>query len=211
MSDAAQPNAAQSVREDIAFMRSLAEEGRDGPVLGGSFLVATGVIYAAACAAQWLVLNRLPEAGAGRWMTGIIEAAVLVHVACMVVLGMRLRRRRVGTIDRTNRVFAWVWNSVGIAVFACLASFFLTARLAHTPEVFAGWPTVLMALYGVGWTTTAAATRKPWTWGVAILSYLFAVVAGAFAGNANLLLVFALALLLLLAAPGAILIKQARP
>ena len=43
------------------------------------------------------------------------------------------------------------------------------------------------------------------------LSYLFAIVSGAFTGSADLPLLFAMALLLLLVAPGAILIRQARP
>ena len=112
-------------------------------------------------------------------------------------------------IDSVNRVFAQAWNGVGIGIMACLASFFLSAWVAHKPEVYFAFPTVILALYGVGWTVTAASSKQKWTWGVAILSYVFAVVAGVFVGNINQTLLFALALLLLLAAPGALLIKQA--
>ena len=48
MSDAAQPQDAQSVREDIAFMRTLAQDGASGPLFGGSILLAGGLIYASA-------------------------------------------------------------------------------------------------------------------------------------------------------------------
>ena len=97
-----------------------------------------------------------------------------------------------------------------MAIMACLASFFVTAWQTHRPDVFIGFPAVILALYGVGWTVTAAASRERWIWGVAVLCYLFAVATGAFAGSVNLLLVFAVALLLLLAAPGALLLKRAQ-
>ena len=35
----------QAIRDDIAFMRALAEEGRQTPLLGGSVLVAVGLIF----------------------------------------------------------------------------------------------------------------------------------------------------------------------
>jgi len=38
----------QAIRGDIAFMRALAEDGREGPMVGGSILVLFGVVYAGA-------------------------------------------------------------------------------------------------------------------------------------------------------------------
>lgn len=208
MSDAVQSHAAPSAREDIAFMRALAVEGADGPILGGSILLATGLIYAAACVLDWLILIN-PRSAPGVWMMWIWMAALALQAVVMAVLILRLRGRRT-SIDRSNRVFAKVWRGVGLGILSCLASFFLTAWLTHRPEVFDGYPAVILALYGVGWMVTAAASRERWTGGVAILSFLFAVASGAFAGNINLPLVFALALLLLLAAPGALLLKRSQ-
>ena len=37
----------QAMRDDIAFMRTLAEAGREGPLNGGSILVAAGLIFGA--------------------------------------------------------------------------------------------------------------------------------------------------------------------
>jgi hypothetical protein len=200
---------AQSMRDDIAFVRALAEEGRDGPLLGGSILFATGLIYAGASVADWLAVTRLPAAAATPWMAGIWGGALVVQALMVATMTYRLRRR-VGLIGRSNRVFAMVWNGVGLAIVACLASFLLTARLDHIEGVFAGFPAVVLAIYGVGWTVTATASRQRWMWVVALLCYAFAIAVGGFVGSRTLLLVFALALLLLLAAPGAILLKQAQ-
>jgi hypothetical protein len=171
--------------------------------------VATGLIYAAASAAVWLAMTREPS-GAGYWMGPIWGGAVAAQFVAMAVIILRLRGRRVGGINRSNRVFAMVWNGVGFAIMSCLASFLLTAWLAHLPQVFAAYPAVILALYGVGWTVTSAASNARWTWAVAALSYLFAVAAGALAGSVNLPLLFAAALLVLLAAPGALLLARAR-
>lgn len=210
MSDAAQPNAARSAREDIAFMRNLAEEGASGPLLGGSFLLATGLIYAAASAATWVVIiTRVPSLfwGSWPWIWGI---ALATHVLAMTVIGLRLRGRRSGAMTRSNRVFAWTWNGVGMAIMACLASFFLESKLGHSWGAYEGFPTMILALYGVGWTATAASSKERWAWAVAGLSFLFAIASGPLLRNVNLVLLFALALLLLLAAPGALLIKRAK-
>lgn len=207
MSDTVQP-AAHSAREDIAFMRNLAEQGANRPIFGGAALVAAGLVYSAACAANWLVIVR-PIADPGVWTGWIWGTAVAVQILAVSVMRVRFRGLRAGPIDRTNRVFAFVWKGVGLAIMSCLASFFLAAWIGHELQLFAATPTVILALYGVGWTATASSSNERWTWGVAILSYLLAIASGALIGNVNLVLLFAPALLLLLALPGAMLIKRA--
>ena len=102
---------------------------------------------------------RKPPATPGVWMTWIWASALIIQILAVVILAFRLRQRRAGPIDRTNRVFGLVWNGVGFAIMSCLASFFISAWISHKPEVFAGYPAVILALYGVGWTATAAASR----------------------------------------------------
>lgn len=210
MSDVIQPTAAQNVREDIAFMRAMVEQGASGPLLGGSFLLATGLIYAAATTATWLVVvTRVPSLfwSSWPWIWGV---ALTTHIVTMTFIGFRLRRRRSGLMTRSNQVFSWAWNGVGMAIMACLASFFLEAKLGHSWGAFEGFPSLILALYGVGWMATAASSKERWAWAVAGLSFLFAIASGPLLRNVNLMLLFALALLVLLAAPGALLIKRAQ-
>ncbi|MGZ3275171.1 MAG: hypothetical protein ACXU82_18230 [Caulobacteraceae bacterium] len=211
MSDAAQPNAAQTVREDIAFVRAMVEQGASGPIFGGSILLAAGLIYATASTATWFVLTRMPSE-IGHWAAPIWASAVTTQAVVMTIIILRLRGNGQGlaAANRSNRAFATIWNGVGLAIMSCLASFFLTAWLAHIPAVFAGSPAAILALYGVGWMMTAASSKERWTWTIALLSFLFAIASGALAGSVNLPLLFALALLLLLAAPGVLLILRSR-
>jgi hypothetical protein len=208
MSDVTQPKAARSAREDIAFMRSLAEEGASAPLFGGSFLIFAGLIYGAASLATWLVLILAPPeiARLTPWIWG---GALAVHMLTGTILGFVLRRRRTRSIDRSNRVFLSVWNGVGVAILSSIASFSLTAWLAHQPVVFIVYPSVVLLLYGMGWTATAAASKERWTWAIAGLSFLFAIASGALAGNVNLPLLFVPILLILLVLPGALLLKRA--
>jgi hypothetical protein len=210
MSEATQSPDAQSAREDIAFMRTLAQQGASGPLFGGSILLTGGLIYAAANTAVWYLLTRMPSE-IGSWMGPIWGTALTSQAVIMTIIILRLKGRGQGlaTTNRSNRMFALIWNATGVAIMACLASFCLTAWLAHIPQVFVGFPAVIFALYGVGWMVTAATSKERWTWGVAVLTFLFAIASGALVGNVNLPLLYAAALLLVLAAPGALLIKRA--
>lgn len=202
----------QSLSEDIAFLRVLAEAGGNRPILGGSILVATGVIYAMACVADWVVMTRAPGSIQSAWirMMWIWMGALALQVVVVAVMVARMKRRQTRPATHANRVFGKVWNGVGLAILSCLASFFLTAWLTRTPVIFAGSATVVLALYGVGWIATAATSRERWAWTVAGLCFVFAVAIGPFVFSPNLPLIFALALLLLLALPGALLLKRSQ-
>jgi hypothetical protein len=109
-----------------------------------------------------------------------------------------------------NKAFGAIWNGVGLAIGACVFSFVLTQRALHDPAVFAGFPSLVLALYGAGWTASAVLSERRWMWGVGLGSFGAALLAGLLAGQASLLLAFAACLLLLIAAPGVVMMRQAR-
>jgi len=45
----------QSVRDDIAFMRALAEEGRSTPLLGGAIMLTAGLVFGGASLAHFII------------------------------------------------------------------------------------------------------------------------------------------------------------
>ena len=79
----------QSVHDDIAYMKALAQEGRRAPLLGGSVLVAAAVIFGAATVGQWMmVLGRIPNGG---WESlSLWLGAAAVFVIALVVLIRRI-------------------------------------------------------------------------------------------------------------------------
>ena len=45
----------QSLHDDIAYMRAMAQEGRNAPLLSGPIMVAAGIIFGTASLVQWAI------------------------------------------------------------------------------------------------------------------------------------------------------------
>ena len=45
-----------AIRDDIAFMRALAEQGQRGPLIGGAIMLAGGGLFGTASLIIWLLL-----------------------------------------------------------------------------------------------------------------------------------------------------------
>ena len=81
----------KAIRDDIACMRALAEEGRQAPLLGGSMLVSAGAIFGTASLIQWAVLSNVLRAPSLMLMVVWIAAAALYLLA--MVPGLILMRQ----------------------------------------------------------------------------------------------------------------------
>ena len=106
----------QNVREDIAYMRAMAHEGRHAPLLAGPVLVAASLIFGAANLAQWAI-----DAGVVQvsdWaMLGVWIGAGVIFSACLVWLIGRMKRRP-GFNSSGNRAVGAAWSAVGWGNFA---------------------------------------------------------------------------------------------
>ena len=194
----------RSLREDIAFIRQMAEAGRDRPMLGGQILAAAGLIFGIASLAVWIMLAvlRLP------WSSVNIPWAIS-FVVWMVTLFVMLRRVRAeGSGPQETSGAAWA--GVGYAIFAIAVSFGVIGWRLNMPDVMWAAPSVLIALYGAAWSVAATAFRKRWMHLMAIASFVLAPVNAWFAGDTVIYLVYAISLFGLLTAPGFYLIHQVR-
>ena len=70
------------------------------------------------------------------------------------------------------------------------------------------FPPLILGLYGMGWSVAAAMTRKRWIWMTAIGSYAAALLVAWLSVDPIVYLVYSVALLLLMALPGFILMRQ---
>jgi hypothetical protein len=161
-----------TLKDDIAYMRGLAEEGRKGPVLGASILFSCGLIYSVAAVASWLIHSgripvELPVPGAEWW------AAAVVQIATVIIMSRRFGGRA-GLPNASSRLFGLVWSSLGWAICASAVAIVLLAWNFHQPMVWMAMPAIVMALYGVGWTINARIVQRRWMYGVAAVSYLAA-------------------------------------
>jgi hypothetical protein len=196
-----------ALHDDIRFLRDLADSGRSPRLFGGSTLVAVGLIYGVASLAHGaLAIGLFPGVSpwAFPWIWGV---ATLVFVAALLVLHRRLGAR---PGDAGSRAAALAWQAVGwtiLALFACLQ---VVAWRTHSLAPLLLAPSIILALYGMAWMIAAGLTRQGWIWRTAATAYVAAVAAAALCLTPWVFLLFAVALVLLMVAPGLVLIRQAR-
>ena len=196
----------QAIRDDLAYMRALAEEGRRTPLLGGSILIAAGLIYGTAALAHWAVIADVLDVA-----PAVLNVIWGVAVAAFLVTFLALRSRlggKPGARSMANTVSAAAWGGMGGASFAIALSLF--AAVYKTGDwIFMGlFPPVIFALYGAAWIVGAALSDRRWMRWVAIASFAAAVASGLLIGTAEQFLVYAAAFILLSTLPGLAMVRQ---
>jgi len=196
---------------DIAWMRRVAEEGRQAPMQGASILFGAGLIYGLGSLGHWAVASGI--AGLGMEAVNYIWlAATLLFFLLLVTVLTRLKRDR-GVVTSANLASGAAWAAVGWGIFALAVSMIvLTWRLGGEAAMvtLALMPSMIMVFYGSGWAVTAAMQRSRPLWALAIASFAAAPLIAALVGQAEQYLAYAAALFLLMALPGFLLMRAAR-
>ena len=196
-----------TVKDDISYMRRLAEQGRSGPILGGTFLVAAGLVFGAACIADWAARSGwLPISGWGflyLWL-----GAFAVFGAVWFALFFRLRTYPGKTTSSANAAFGVAWSACAIGIFVALASVEIVATVIKAPIVLNAYVPMIFTFYGVAWFTSAAMARRTWMFAAAAGSFVVSLIMAALAENTLQVAVMGVALLLLLTLPGLRLMKE---
>lgn len=196
----------QSVRDDIAFMRALAEEGSQVPLLGGGVSLAAGLIFAAASVGHWLIVEGVLRVSEWGLLINWIGAGVIFGVVCRMLV--KRAGSRPGAASSVNKATGSAWSAVGLAIVTIFLALCATAWVTRNGAVFNVLPVLILALYGAAWSVAADLTRRRWIRGVALGSFAAAVMMGLLAGSSWLMLAYAAALILLAAVPGIILLRQ---
>ena len=195
-----------AVRDDIAYMRAMAEEGRRTPLLGASILISAGLIFSAASLLAWAGHARVGGMTLQTANWGWLGAMVLFGLVLTVLV--RRQRGRPGCSSPTNRAASTAWMGVGLAIFVLALSMGVIAWKLQPGEVVLMFPSLIFALYGAGWAVSAAMSDKAWLWWVAIGAWIGAPLIALLTGEPAQYLAYALGLLLLTVAPGLALIRQ---
>jgi hypothetical protein len=197
----------EDVLQDLAYARSVAEEGRRAPLLGGAYLTFWGVLNALAFTGQWGILQGLlPFAG------GLSFFLLWLGYGVVALIGMTLLRMRTrskpGLTTIGARAERALWGGAAIALLAVVLG--SIGRMAMTSDPAA--PNVILggafALYGAALFGTASLSQHTWLRGFGWLSVSVALTLCLFA-NANwAYIVAAVGSLLGLTLPGLILLKR---
>jgi len=199
-------NSTPSNQEDLSFLRSLAESGRDAPLMAGPYLIAGGSWFGLASIAQWPLLRDLLGLGAAEaaiaWLVAAAGAAV--HLTVLI------RRDRNKVENSSNRAVNSVWSGIGFGIFA----FWLgVAIMAYQREAFFVMNTIglqVLSVYGIGWMVAAAMTREGWMNFTAFSAFATVPVLGAFIGTGHEYLIYTIALVLTAIVPGLRLVRKSQ-
>ncbi len=206
-----QKSSTADLASEVAYVKSLAEEGRNAPLVGGVHYVIWGVAMAAAALATYgrsAGLVTWPFVG-GVWFWA---ASLGIGWAASFAIGAR-ETAKPGALTIGNQTARAAW--LGIGVFMSLfwiASMLFEGRLKAAgvePRFLYGLMFPLaFGLYGVAFFATAIAARLDWMRGIAAASWIFSIAALYFLGDARQFLVGAAGSLICAALPGIILIRH---
>jgi hypothetical protein len=196
----------QSVHDDIAYMKALAQEGRQAPLLGGSILITAGLVFGLASIIHYAIDSGLialpPVSYAFLW-----GAAGLIFFA---VLMFQIRRtdRKPGAQSAANRAAGAGWMGVGLGVFVMSLSMAVISWKAQSDIPFMIFPSLIFALYGAGWAISATMSDQKWQWRLAIACWIAAPLIAFLTGSPLMWLGYAAGLFAFALLPGVLLVRQ---
>lgn len=193
-----------SPNDDLAFLRALAEAGRDVPLVCGPYFLVAGCVFAlASFAAFGVSLSPAPPVAiTGVWLGASVIYAILIA---------RLNRRAAmvaGATATINQAVSTVWMGLGWGIAAMFAGSAILAWRFDNALVWAAFPSTMLAVYAAGWAATAFIARKRWLKLVTVGAFFASILTALTTGSRWTFLVYGILLLLLLAVPGGILVRQ---
>jgi formate-dependent nitrite reductase membrane component NrfD len=189
-----------SLRDEISFLRQMAESGRRGPILGGIFLAGAGVVFGGAsfldgAMQTGLVPFRISEGAL--WI-----GASLVFAAFWLAMFLRMMRNQKPVGTAQSSMFGTIWSACGAGVMVCFLTTLLIAHNAQLPVLKAAYVPVIYAFYGTAWFASGALARRRWMFLAGLGSYLFAFIVASLVMTPWLTIVMGIGLILLLTVPG---------
>jgi len=196
----------RAAREDLAFLKAIADDRGPLPTLIGAHMLAIGLPYGLNFILVWAIFAGRAPWWPADWISASWIPGTVVYVPLAVFLHLRGRSYTPGP---TARLFGAAWGAVGLTALPIIAV--MAAAQWRTGIAFATvWPALSFALYGGAWASLALIRGKAWHGVVAAGSFATAVASAALMGAPGAWLVMAAGILLFLAAPGAAIVRGAR-
>jgi hypothetical protein len=191
---------------DVAYLRELAESGRQAPPDGGPYLVAGG---------GWFALASLAigagEAGLMPASPSLPGVAMLVAFAGFAVsMALLIRRDRGKVQNDANRFVGAAWSAIGIAIFFFWVAVTIVAARTGEGFIMNSISLMVLAAYGAAWRLTGEVFGKGLSNAVTGLCFASMLVVAAAIGTPWMWLAYAAALVLCAVLPGLALMRKAR-
>jgi hypothetical protein len=196
-----------SARDDLAFLRALAEGGGESQRGTGMALVAGGLLYALQCfvsGAQAYGWAHLSDAFMGIFSVGI-TAVFLIAISWMSWKGRNAPRGGVAA-----RALTAAFAASGTATLSMLCVFASIAIRENNLMIWLLYPCAVFALQGAAWMVAWMLRRRGWLGVVAAGWLVSAVVLAWTIGTPLYPMIAGVALVAFMAVPGAIMTRPAQ-
>jgi hypothetical protein len=195
-----------SSAEDLSFLRSLAEAGRDAPLTAGPYLLAGGGWFGVAS-----LLIGLHDMGFLALPGNAIVALMLGATAGFAVTLYLLIRRDSRHVPNTaNRVVGAAWGAAGFGIFAFFIAVAIVAARSGNGFIMNSIALAVLTLYGSAWQLTGTVTGQRWMTGVTVLTFASLLIVAAAVGTPYAWIAYAAALALSAVVPGLYLMRLAQ-
>ncbi|WP_426018801.1 hypothetical protein [Brevundimonas sp. DWR2-3-1b1] len=196
----------QAIQDDIAYMRSLAHDGRHAPLLAGPILITAAIVFGGASLGQWAlqsdVLDISPWAQLWLW----IGSGAVFAVALTMLIGRM--KGKPGINSAGNKAVGAAWSGVGYGIFVTWLALVALSFKTDNWSWMAVMPTTVLVAYGSAWMIGAAMTKTRWMSVTALAAYAGAVAVAWFIDSAMIYPVFTVVLMAVALVPGIILMRQ---
>jgi len=196
----------QTLKDDIAFMKALAQEGSAVPLLFGGVMVAAGLTFGLAAIGHWMIDTGVLNVPDWAFLVNWLGAAAVFGIAANRIL--HRAKSKPGYSAGVNKATGAAWSGVGFAIFASWAGMMGIGLATGQWQVMNVFPVLIFALYGAAWFVAASLSGKGWIMLVALGSFAAAVAMGALTATPYVMLGYAACLMLLTVLPGWILMRQ---
>jgi hypothetical protein len=197
----------QSVRDDLAFLKTVAtDEGRLPWYLGASFFSAS-LIWGLPVGAIWAQSRGLMFS-AGPWESWIWLVATVVYIPFQI--GLMLLSPKPVAGASTGRAFVPTWAGMGLITVVMVAIIFIAGARLHVQEIWQVWTSLIFALWGGAWMGVAMLRpRHGWMW-IALGSFANAIVNALLINTPEETLGCFIGILLWMGGPGVMIMLSAR-
>jgi hypothetical protein len=194
---------ARAAREDLAFMKELAEDRGPAPSHFGEQVFWPGLLYGLNVIYAWAGMAGFvpwPD----DWQVWAWAPATAAYMLCLISFGVRGYFRSSGL---TARMFTGAWSVVGFTSLTCIA-ILIVASYKMKVNYAVVWPSIAMTIYGSAWLAQGILRRHLWLLLLAAGCCVTAVLMAFLVGQNEMWLVMGLGLLAFMALPGGLIMRR---
>jgi hypothetical protein len=202
-------NETQQAHADLAFMKALVQEGERSQMAGGAIFLAAGLLYGLQCLVHWTQAVGVTHFS-DRFMLAFVVGITLAFV---IVLGVVFwRDREMGQHAVSARALNAAFGGAGLANLVLCSVFGLVAWKERSETIWLLYPVTTCVVLGFAWFVAWMMRRRPWLAVVSLGWYATALGLGLLIGGdvGTYVGVLGVALLVLMALPGAVMMRLAR-